>query len=181
MDNPNDPNNPNNDQNDPYQPNTGESHQSANQSQPGRQAEDPWNQGDPYQGQWPPPGQQSPEQQSPHYYQDSPTGPEPPGKGQATASLVLGIVALVFCWFPIVNIISIICGVIGIFLSVGARKKNAAVDAGPGLATGGLICNIVALVIALVIFTIGCVGCVTLFRSGVIDEITNQIPWNELN
>lgn len=75
------------------------------------------------------------------------------------ASLVLGIVTLVcpllsafgFSW------IGCITGIIGIILGVMARKK-----APSGVATGGLVCSIIGLVLCAIISIsiIACVACV---------------------
>ena len=72
--------------------------------------------------------------------------PVHPKKNLATASMVLGIVALVFCWFWY---LSIPCGIIGLVLGIVAQKAGKI-----GMATAGIITSIIAIVIAVVIIII---------------------------
>lgn len=79
--------------------------------------------------------------------------------GNATASLVLGIVSLVFTVVPILGFIPIITAVIGIVLGFDAKKKieaNPNELTGMGMAKAGIILN----VIVIAIFIIGLAGCV---------------------
>lgn len=63
--------------------------------------------------------------------------------GLATASFVLGIIAIVFAFIPIINLIAYVLGVLAVvFGIVGVVKKMG------GKATAGLIMGIIALVIA---------------------------------
>jgi len=76
-----------------------------------------------------------------------PFGGPPPnqeGKGAAIASLVLGIIALVSFWYPIVNIASLILSIVGLVLAISARKKGFV----GGMATAGLVLSIIALVLS---------------------------------
>ncbi|MCL2342962.1 MAG: DUF4190 domain-containing protein [Firmicutes bacterium] len=84
-----------------------------------------------------------------------------PGKNKAIASLVLGIIAIVFFWIPIFNTIPLILAIIGLILAIGARKDMDAAGAmdGRGLATAGLVCSIVGLALSAVGF-ITCTVCV---------------------
>jgi ABC-type Fe3+ transport system permease subunit len=85
------------------------------------------------------------------------TGAQTPN-GMATASLVLGIVALALCF---VAYISIPCGILAIIFSVLAKNKiknnPQANYAGSGAATAGLITGILGLLIALLIIIIAIV------------------------
>ena len=78
----------------------------------------------------------------------------PPGKGLATASLVLGIVAVALWFFGYTSLISVILGIIGIVLAVMSKKQGF--DA--GIRTAGLILSIIA-VVGGAIFFIACVAC----------------------
>lgn len=84
------------------------------------------------------------------------------GKGLAVASLVIGILAIVF-WFAFGwgTILSIILGIIGIVLSSLSRKKG---NTG-GMKTAGLVLSIIATVIGSVIF-LSCVACYGLIFGG---------------
>ena len=81
------------------------------------------------------------------------------GKGPAIASLVLGIVAIVFCvfggWLFWGSVIAVICGIVGIICA--NVSKNAGFEG--GLRTGGLVCSIIGLVGGAIVF-VGCVLCV---------------------
>ena len=73
----------------------------------------------------------------------------------AVAGLVLGILALVFCWIPFLNWILAILAVI--FGAVGTSKANKIGGKGKGMAIAGLAMGIVGalLGIALVVWVMG--------------------------
>ena len=58
--------------------------------------------------------------------------------GKGVASLVLGIISIVFCWVPFLALVG---GVVGIVLSVKQRKEFP-----NGIATAGLITSIIGTV-----------------------------------
>ncbi|MDR2670562.1 MAG: DUF4190 domain-containing protein, partial [Oscillospiraceae bacterium] len=166
----------------PYQEQPPYQGQQPYQGQPPYQAQPPYQQ-PPYQGQQPyqgqPPYQEAPPYQGqayqPPYQQDAGAAyppvydaqsEQPPGHGMGVASLVLGIIALVLTWIPWVNIVAIAMSVIGLILAITARKKNAAVGAPSGVATGGLICSIIALALSVLSF-VTCTLCLTAIGSGV--------------
>lgn len=74
----------------------------------------------------------------------------PKSKGLAVASMVLGIVALVFsCCLPVVTFI---CALVGVILgAVSLAKKKG----GKGMAIAGLVCCIIGLVPAVIITVTG--------------------------
>lgn len=77
---------------------------------------------------------------------------DPPGKGLAIASLVLGIITLLFIFFfPIGGLVT---GIIGI---VCASKAKSAGNSS-GMQTAGFVCSLVGLVINAFIF-VACVAC----------------------
>ncbi|GCE12290.1 hypothetical protein [Tengunoibacter tsumagoiensis] len=59
--------------------------------------------------------------QDPNQYQNyaGPQAPDP-GSGQALAGLILGIVCIVLCWIPVINLI---IGVLGLIFSIIGRKS----------------------------------------------------------
>lgn len=67
------------------------------------------------------------------------------------ASLVLGIVAAVLAFFPIINWVGIICGIGGIILGAIGKKNG-------GVANAGMIISIIGTAIA-VIGWIACLAC----------------------
>lgn len=86
----------------------------------------------------------------PGYYPAQP--PAAPGKGMAVAALVLGSVALLFCWVPILNLftglLAIVGLVLGIIAIVQASKGRAG---GQSLAIVGTILSGLSLLIGFVV------------------------------
>ncbi|MCL2574214.1 MAG: hypothetical protein FWE34_06675 [Defluviitaleaceae bacterium] len=76
----------------------------------------------------------------------------------AVASLVLGVLALVLMWIPVLGIAAIPAALIGIVLAVVGKKNLAAAGSPTGMATAGLVCSIIALIIS-TIFTLVCGAC----------------------
>ncbi|MBN2161248.1 MAG: hypothetical protein JW807_17805 [Spirochaetes bacterium] len=74
----------------------------------------------------------------------------------AIASLVLGIISIMFAFTGPFSFIGIILGVIGIVLGAIARKK----EPDNTLSTGGLVTSIVGCAIALV-FNLACIACIS--------------------
>ena len=70
--------------------------------------------------------------------------PNDPGKGTGAASLVLGIVGLCTGWLYGVGCV---LGIIGVVLAVVSGNKSSTVGLNRnGLAIGGLVCSIIAIV-----------------------------------
>jgi len=94
-----------------------------------------------------------------------------PGQNKAVASLVLGIVALLLIWFGYSVIVSIILAIVGIVMGINARKELPPGDS--GLATAGMVCSIIALVLSCIVF-VACVLCVAgLGAAGALSGILN--------
>lgn len=91
-----------------------------------------------------------PPQQGGYNYQQYTPYPQQPSQGMAIASLVLGIVSIVFAlvtaMFPFLAIVPII----GIVL--GALHKGKHLPVGKGLSTAGIITSIAGLVLPIIIF-----------------------------
>jgi len=79
------------------------------------------------------------------------------GNGLAIASLVLGILSLVGVWAPGFNILF---AVIGLALGAVAQKQLSEAGAPHGIATAGIILNLIFLAVG-IIATIVCVSCST--------------------
>ena len=79
---------------------------------------------------------------------------EKKSNGFAIASLVLGIVAIVFSFIGLSIPFELIIGIVGIVLGVVAKKKNPT-----GMATAGLVLSIIGTVLCALIF-IACAACV---------------------
>ncbi len=78
---------------------------------------------------------------------------EKKSNGLGVASLVLGIVSIIFSFIGL-STIGLIIGIVGIVLGVMARKKNPT-----GMAKAGLVCSIIGTVLCALMF-IACVACV---------------------
>ena len=77
-----------------------------------------------------------------------------PGKGAAIASLVCGIVSIVFWWFGVTAIVSVILGIVGLVLAANSKKAGFH----GGLQTAGFVLSIIGLVLGAIIF-VSCVAC----------------------
>ena len=75
---------------------------------------------------------------------------QPQSNGLAVASLVLGILSIVFVWIPFVGLISWILAPVGLVLGLVALSKPY----GRGMAIAGTVCSAVGL--------LGCIGWVVL-------------------
>lgn len=81
--------------------------------------------------------------------------------GKAIASLVLGIVSVVFIFTGNFALLGVVAGVIGLIVGISARKENPT-----GMATAGIILSIIGLALCVIAF-IACVACVGLIASSV--------------
>ena len=89
-------------------------------------------------------------------------------KFMAVASLVLGIVAIVFSIIPGLFFIGIIAGVIGIVLGVLAKKQLTAANQPTGMATGGMVTSIIGAALGLIIW-LACMACSSAALKGIND------------
>ncbi len=78
-----------------------------------------------------------------------------PGQGAATASLVLGIIAVVCWFFQYSSLLSILFGIIGLVLA--SKSKKAGFNG--GTRTAGFVLSLVGLIGGALVF-IACVACV---------------------
>ena len=86
-------------------------------------------------------------------YQPQPQSayPAQPSNGLAVASMVLGIVGLVFAFVPIVGVIAWPLVILGIvFGGIAINKANQTPGAPKGMAIAGLTCSIVGLAICII-------------------------------
>ncbi len=90
-----------------------------------------------------------------------------PGRGAATASLVLGIISIV-CWvFTATSFIGLITGIIGLICSSSAKKAGFK----GGIQTAGFVCSLIG-VIGGAIVLVACVVCVGILGTmGAIGEL----------
>lgn len=92
-----------------------------------------------------------------------------PGKGKATAALVLGIVSVVFAFLS--PIVGLICGIIAIVMSNKARNEGYI----GGAQKAGKILGIVGLVICIIMFVLGIVVGVALVTSPEFQQQINNL------
>ena len=78
-----------------------------------------------------------------------------PGKGAATASLVLGIISVVLWFFGYSALVSVILGIVGLILAGNAKKAGF----NGGIRTAGFVLALIGL-IGGAIFFVACVACV---------------------
>lgn len=78
-----------------------------------------------------------------------------PGKGAATASMVLGIISVVLWFFGYSAIVSVILGVVGLILAGNAKKAGFM----GGIRTAGFVLSLVGLIGGALVF-IACVAVV---------------------
>ena len=78
-----------------------------------------------------------------------------PGKGFSISSMILGIVGLVFIWIPP---FSFVVSVVGLILGIVGKKKSRAAGVPSGMATAGIVCSTIALVIWVIMITIVILG-----------------------
>jgi hypothetical protein len=94
---------------------------------------------------------QSYDQPPAHY---PPAGPPPPpkqGSGLAVASMVLGIIALLLSWVPIINNVAAIVALVGLGLGIPALIwARRGTHGGTGLAITGLVTSVIALILVIV-------------------------------
>lgn len=82
------------------------------------------------------------------------TAPQPqPTNGLAIASLVLGIVSIMFVWIPIIGLLGTVMALVGLVLGILALRQPG----GRGLAIGGLVCAGVSMIIT-AIYMVGAVA-----------------------
>lgn len=101
------------------------------------------------------------------------------GKTLSTASLVLGIVSVVLCWFGWLTIVSLVAGIVAIVLAV--KGKKASVEAGEptGMATAGLVLGIIGVVLSGIAFVCilacGSLGCALANAAGSNPNIESDV------
>lgn len=77
-----------------------------------------------------------------------------PGKGAAIGSLVCGIVSIVFWFFGVTSLLSLILGIIGLILAGNSKKAGFE----NGLRTAGFVTSLIGTICGALIF-ISCVAC----------------------
>jgi hypothetical protein len=101
---------------------------------------------------YPPPGYPPP---GAYGYPQQPYAAPQQGNGLGIAAGVCGIIAVVLCWIPFVDYLSIILGALAIIFGfLGLRHANTHGGTGKGMAITGIVCGIVAVVISILFLAI---------------------------
>lgn len=101
------------------------------------------------------------------YYAPPPIAPPKKGAGLAIASLVLGIIALLLSWIPIVNNLAAVLAVVGLALGIPALVlARKGTHQGSGLAIAGLVTSAVALVVVIA---------TQAFYTEVLDDVADEL------
>ncbi len=97
-----------------------------------------------------------------------------PGKGAATASLVLGIISVVLWFFGYSALVSVILGIVGLILAGNAKKAGF----NGGIRTAGFVLSLIGL-IGGAIFFVACVAFVGAFgaagATGAFDDLFSNM------
>ncbi len=105
--------------------------------------------------------------QQPYAPVPPPQTPPQKGAGLAIASMVLGIIALLLSWVPIVNNVAAVLAVVGLGLGIPALlRARRGTAGGQGLAITGLVTSVFALVLVVV---------TQIFYASVIDEVERSL------
>jgi len=97
----------------------------------------------------------------------------------AVAALVLGILSILVCIIPGVNLIAPFLGLAGIALSIISRKKLKESGEATDIATGGLVTSIIGTILGSIIF-LACAACATT-TGMMMKEATKSIQINPTN
>ena len=112
----------------------------------------------PYSNDPPPPsyGEQSPGQpqyQQQPYQQPYAAAQSSGTNGAAVAALITGIIALLLSWIPAINILGFLLAIVAIVTGfIGMKKANAPGGSGKGLAIGGLVTGILAILVTVLVY-----------------------------
>lgn len=83
---------------------------------------------------------------------------DPDAKKKGIAGLVIGIIGIVLCWVPFLNLATTIACIIGTVISLKAMKALPVGSDGRGMAIAGLSCSITGLVLSAGLMA--CYGCI---------------------
>ena len=72
---------------------------------------------------------------------------EEPGRGKATASMVLGIVAVVFFFTGLGAIVSVVCGIIGLVISNQSKAEGTS----SAVRTAGFVLSLIGLIVGAIV------------------------------
>ncbi len=114
-----------------------------------------------------------PPQQGGYGYQQYTPYPQQPSQGMAIASLVLGIISIVFALFTAMFPFLFLVPIIGIIL--GALHKGKHLPVGKGISTAGIVTSIIGIILTILIYVL-CVILVIYGMEEMIDFIRQTSP-----
>ena len=96
-----------------------------------------------------------------------------PGKGAATASLVLGIISVVLWFFGYSALVSVILGIVGLILAGNAKKAGF----NGGIRTAGFVLSLIGLIGGAIFFVacVACVGAIPADATGAFDDLFSNM------
>ena len=103
---------------------------------------------------------QNPQQEKPK------SGPYP-GKGLSIASMVLGILSILFIFTGYLSIMAVVLGAVGLSLGIAGKKKTR-----NDMATAGIVLSIISLAIGSLVF-ISCIICTACLVNTTIQTMPN--------
>ena len=104
-------------------------------------------------------GQQAPQGFNPN--NQAPVGDgNQPGKGAATASLVLGIISVVCWFFGVGAAVGLVTGIIGLILASSSKKAGFE----GGIRTAGFVLSLIGIIGSAIVF-VACIACVGIMGS----------------
>lgn len=108
-----------------------------------------------------------------------PAGPQT--NGPAVAAVVCGIIALLLSWIPVVNVLSLVLGVVAVVTGIlGLRRASDPRYGQRGLAVGGLVTGGLGLLVALAILAfIGSLFADPGIRDDIMEEIEREMERQE--
>ena len=141
----------------------GQNQQSYQDQQP-YESQQPYQDQQPYENQQPYPGQQYYQGQQPYpgqqpYGQSYYANGQIPGKGKATAAMVLGIIGVIFAFVS--PFVGLICSIIAVVMAGRARREGYA----GGAAKAGKILGIIGIILAVAFFVLAVIVGVAIFNS----------------
>jgi hypothetical protein len=86
----------------------------------------------------------------------------------AVASLVLGILGIVLCWFP-ASAIGVPLAIVGLILGIVARKNATAQSMPTGLPTAGLVLSVIGMILSIASL-VACAACMTAMNQQIAND-----------
>ena len=106
-------------------------------------------------------------------YQQYTPYPQQPSQGMAIASLVIGIISILFAFITAMYPVLFVVPIIGIVL--GALHKSKHLPVGKGLSTAGIVTSIVGIVLTLLVYVL-CVVLVLFCMEEMMDFLRQYSP-----